>query len=120
MRNPSRLLILFLLWFTFVTTLTGGCAAQTRLVVQTGHSNNVSSVAFSPDGKTLASGSWDNTIKLWEVATGHELRALTGHSSYVTSGPFTPDGHTFATEREDKPVGSMNVVGRDEHRAPAG
>src|SRR6266498_1842040 len=116
MRNPSRLLILFLLWFTFVTTLTGGCAAQTRLVVQTGHSNNVSSVAFSPDGKTLASGSWDNTIKLWEVATGHELRALTGHSSYVTSVAFSPNGKILASGSWDKTIRFWNVVNGDELR----
>ena len=39
-----------------------------------------SSVAFSPDGKTLASGSWDKTIKLWDVATGKEQATLKGHT----------------------------------------
>ena len=50
------------------------------LMVQAGHSNEVDSVAFSPDGKTLASGSWDNTIKLWNVETGELVRTLTGHT----------------------------------------
>ena len=58
-----------------------GWAQKPELVVQTGHSHRVESVAFSRDGKTLASGSEDNTIKLWDVSSGTELRTLTGHSS---------------------------------------
>ncbi|MEH2135702.1 nSTAND1 domain-containing NTPase, partial [Nostoc sp.] len=46
-----------------------------------GHSSGVYSVVFSPDGKTLASGSYDNTIKLWDVSTGKAIKTLTGHSS---------------------------------------
>ena len=46
----------------------------------TGHSQQIGSVAFSPDGQTLASGSADHTIKLWDIATGQERRTLTGHS----------------------------------------
>ncbi|MDB9540704.1 trypsin-like peptidase domain-containing protein, partial [Anabaenopsis arnoldii] len=64
----------------------------------TGHSNVVNSVAFSPDGKTLASasGSWDKTIKLWDVATGRSIATLTGHSNVVNSVAFSPDGKTLA------------------------
>ncbi len=54
-----------------------------------GHSNNVKSVAIAPDGKTLVSGSRDNTIKLWDLQTGQELRTLTGHSSSVRSDTAT-------------------------------
>src|SRR5438874_7957703 len=42
-------------------------------------------VAFSPDSKTLAAGSWDDSVLLWEVVTGKELRQLTGHKAYVNS-----------------------------------
>jgi WD40 repeat protein/uncharacterized caspase-like protein len=75
-----------------------------QLVVQTGHSQGVNSIAFSPDGKTLASGSSDNTIKLWEVATGRELRTFSGHLRFVTAVVFTDDGKTLASASWDKTV----------------
>ncbi|KAE8382682.1 WD40-repeat-containing domain protein [Aspergillus bertholletiae] len=49
-----------------------------------GHSSWVKSVAFSPDGQTIASGSWDDTIKVWDTKTGVELQTLNGHSNPVT------------------------------------
>jgi WD40 repeat protein len=46
-----------------------------------GHSRHVCSVAFSPDGRTIVSGSWDNTLKLWSVSGGECLKTFQGHSS---------------------------------------
>ncbi|NJM74339.1 MAG: hypothetical protein HC862_32210 [Scytonema sp. RU_4_4] len=74
-----------------------------------GHSSYVWSVAFSPDGKTIASGSWDNSIKLWDVATGKELKTLKGHSSEVQSVAFSPDGKTIASGSRDKTVILWNL-----------
>ena len=64
----------------------------------------VFSVAFCPDGKTLASGSFDKTIHLWEVSSGEELGKFTGHSMPVTSVAFCPDGKTIASGSLDKTI----------------
>jgi WD40 repeat protein/tRNA A-37 threonylcarbamoyl transferase component Bud32 len=69
----------------------------TLVTTLTGHSSSVTSVAFSPDSRTLASGSWDKTIKLWDVQSQREIAALTGHSNWVTSVAFSPDGRTLAS-----------------------
>ena len=57
----------------------------------------VYSVSFSPDGKTLASGSRDGTVRLWDVNTGGHLRTLEGHTRSVYSVSFSPDGETLAS-----------------------
>ena len=68
------------------------------------------SVAFSPDGKTLASGSEDETIKLWDVATGKEQATLKGHTHAVCSVAFSPDGKTLASGSGDKTIKLWDVA----------
>ena len=58
-------------------------------------------VAFSPDGRLLATASEDKTARLWDPATGKHLRALTGHTGPVLSVAFSPDGRLLATTSWD-------------------
>jgi WD40 repeat protein len=58
----------------------------------------VSSIAFSPDGKQIVSGSWDKTVRRWDAATGEQLLlALEGHTDRVSSVAFSPDGKHIST-----------------------
>jgi WD40 repeat protein len=66
-----------------------------------GHADYVNSVAFSPDGTLLASGSDDKTIKLWRVSDGSLVRTLTGHTYWVNSVAFSPDGTLLASGSSD-------------------
>jgi WD40 repeat protein len=69
-----------------------------------GHSQAVTSVAFSPDGATLASGSEDKTIEMWKLDALKRWYTLTGHSDWVTSVAFSPDGSTLASGGRDKTI----------------
>jgi WD40 repeat protein len=67
-------------------------AEKPDVYVQLGRVFSVNSVSFSPDGRSVLTGSDDQTLKLWDVSTGEEIRSFTGHTSLVSSVTFSPDG----------------------------
>jgi WD40 repeat protein len=65
----------------------------------------VTSVAFSPDGRRIVSGSWDKTVRIWDAETGAQVSApLVGHSGSVTSVAFSPDGRRIVSGSYDETV----------------
>jgi len=81
-----------------------------HVFVQLGHSGRIDSAVFSPDGRFLLSGSWDNTLKLWDIATGKEIRTFMGHSSIVRSVSFSPDGHLALSGSSDETLKLWDVA----------
>lgn len=78
-----------------------------------GHSSFVNSLAISPDGKILASGSWDKTIKIWNLETTELLGTLTGHSDRVNSVAISYDGKMLVSGSSDETIKFWNLHNGD-------
>lgn len=81
-------------WFgiIFILSISPVSAAdKPEIFVQMGHTDSISTIAFSPDGKYILSGSMDKTLKLWDVSTGREIRTFKYTKSIYTLA-FSPDG----------------------------
>ena len=88
----------------------GFAMSNPELVFNSVHSMSIEAIAYSPDGAYLASGSNDNTIKIWEVETGRLLRTLTGHTDSVYSVSYSPDGKYVASGSQDKTIKLWEVT----------
>jgi hypothetical protein len=86
-------------------------ASQVRMTLR-GHSDRAWSVAYSPDGKCLATASGDKTAKVWDAESGKELQTLRGHTDAVRSVAYSPDGTRLATPSYD---GTTQVYAIDIH-----
>ncbi|MEM7712901.1 MAG: AAA-like domain-containing protein, partial [Cyanobacteria bacterium P01_A01_bin.68] len=75
-----------------------------------GHNSVIMAVSFSPDGKIIASASFDKTIKLWQVSTGKLITTLEGHQERLWSLRFSPDGKTLASSSYDSTIKLWNVA----------
>jgi WD40 repeat protein len=81
-----------------------------------GHTRQVNSAAFSPDGRRIVSGSDDETVRLWELQTGKELKRLTGHGNEVWSVAYAPDGRRVLSGSDDRTVRLWDIEsGKEEH-----
>lgn len=85
-------------------------AQKPELVVQTGHSGTVTALALSGDGQWLASSSQDNSVKIWEVATGQEFRNLRGHKDGVNAVAWSRDSKLLASGGNDKTIKLWDVA----------
>lgn len=76
------------------------------------HDDTITQIKYSPDGKIIATASWDKTIKLWDTKTGKLVATLAGHQDGVNTIAFTADGRTLVSGSEDKTIKIWNVLGK--------
>jgi WD40 repeat protein len=75
-----------------------------------GHDGAVNAVAFSPDGQYIASGGNDRTLRLWDPATGHQVRVFHGHEGFIRGLAFRPDSRWLLSASEDKSLRLWEVA----------
>ena len=96
MRNGRTIL------FVLALALTSVASAQEPAATLTGHKNAVAVAAYSPDGRLLVTGSFDQTVTVWDAANGAALRTFAGHEGQVLAVAITPDGRRLISGSRDK------------------
>jgi len=102
MKTEGRLVLTVLCFIVWAPVTCAQDVVTEPLVTFSGHTEMVSSVAFSPDGSYVLTGSGDYTARLWGAATGEHLETFGGHTGGVTSVAFSPDGAAVLTGSGDK------------------
>jgi len=97
----TKHVLIFFLLLTFYLSKIYAQENKLETIIQKGHSASVKAVAVSQDGKYLATGSRDRTAKLWETATGREIRTFVGHEHTVNGITFSNNGKYIATSSAD-------------------
>lgn len=87
-----------------VESLHRAVQAQRVVMVLSGHSDGLTGVVYSPDGKRIAAASWDKTVKVWDASSGKELLTLSGHTDKIWGVVYSPDGKRLATSSDDQTV----------------
>jgi WD40 repeat protein len=95
-------------------------AQDVEVFLRQGHRGGVFSVAFSPDGKRIISGSGDNIIRLWDAVSGREIRIFSGHTDSVYSASFSPDGKQAISGSRDRTVKLWDAVSGHEIKTFSG
>ncbi len=115
--KPKLLCFSLILFSLIIRNVTAQTAEQSiETVIQTGHYAAVTAVAYSPDGKFAVTGSADKTIKLWEVATGREIRSYLGNSGDITFLTFNQTGKYLASIDLDHSLKIWEVASSKEIR----
>lgn len=101
-------------YILFLITLFAGSAAFAQnnvieTVLQKGHSQYVSCLAFSPNGKFIATGSHDNTVKLWDYKSGKEIRSFSQHTGFIRNISFSSDGTRILSASADNRAIVFNI-----------
>ena len=123
MKNPFNAVIQILCLIFLLNPSLSADVITEPIRTFNGHTDSIcpeGCVVFSPDGQYALSGSWDNTLKLWEVATGTEIRTFRGHSDYVYSVAFSADGRYALSGSRDNTLKLWEVATGTEIRTLRG
>jgi WD40 repeat protein len=101
MKQIKRLIFRLLVLIYIFPFLVVHAQNEPELILPIGHTVQVNSAQFSPDGKYIVTTSYDNTAKIWDAASGKMLQDLSGHTQWVNSAQFSPDGKFIVTSSRD-------------------